>query len=320
MSGSVVVITGGVGGAKLALGLDRILPKGKLTVIVNTGDDFDHLGLRICPDIDTTLYTLSGLANPKLGWGREDESWDFMEALNALGGDTWFKLGDRDLALHVMRTSAFARGETLAGFTASIADRLGITASVLPATDDCVATEVVTDEGVLAFQDYFVRRQCQPRVSALNYRGADHASPAPGIIEALSDPNLDAIVIAPSNPYLSIGPILAIPGIRNALANSSVPVIAVTPLIGDQAVKGPTAKIMSELKLQPSALTIATHYEGLIDGFLLDNRDTALLDSVPMTVAAVDTLMVTLEDRERVARDVLAMAQALRNSGSEKTL
>lgn len=320
MNSSVVVISGGVGGAKLALGMSRIMPKGKLSVVVNTGDDFDHLGLRICPDIDTTLYTLSGLANQALGWGRQDESWAFMETLEALGGDPWFKLGDRDLALHVLRTRALARGQALSGFIATIADQLGITARILPATDDRVATEVATDEGNLAFQDYFVRLRCQPRVSALTYRGAKQASPAPGVLEALHDPDLTAIVIAPSNPYLSIAPILAIPGIRDAIVNSSVPVIAVTPVIGGEAVKGPTAKIMSELGLPPSALTIAKHYEGLIDGFLLDSRDAGLLGAFPMAVAAADTMMLSLEDRERVASEVLALARSLRTTNMEKSL
>ncbi|MFL6632080.1 MAG: 2-phospho-L-lactate transferase [Massilia sp.] len=318
MNSSVVVVTGGVGGAKLALGLERILPHGSLTIVVNTGDDFDHLGLRICPDIDTTLYTLSGLANRELGWGRQDESWHFMETLEALGGDAWFNLGDRDLALHVLRTRALASGQTLSGFTAGVADRLGISARILPATDDRVATEVATNEGTLAFQDYFVRLRCQPIVSSLAYRGAELAAPAPGVLEALSDPNLAMIIIAPSNPYLSIEPILAIPGIRQALLKRSVPAIAVTPVIQGEAVKGPTAKIMSELGVQPSALTVAQHYDGLIDGFLLDTRDASLLGELPMAGAMADTLMQTLEDRERVARAALALGHSLNSGTGEK--
>lgn len=318
MSQSVVVLSGGVGGAKLALGLEHILAPGKLTVVVNTGDDFDHLGLRICPDIDTTLYTLSGLANRELGWGRGDESWNFMAVLADLGGDSWFKLGDRDLALHVLRSQALAGGQSLADFTADVAKRLGIAARILPATNDRVATEVDTDEGPLAFQDYFVRRQCQPKVSALFYRGAEQATPAPGVLDALADPELTAVVIAPSNPYLSIAPILAVPGIREALAETRAPIIAVTPVISGEAVKGPTTKIMSELKLNPSALTIAEHYQALIDGFLLDSRDAALEENMPVPVATVDTLMTSLEDRKRVAQDVIALAQSLSIGGADR--
>lgn len=313
MSRPVVVLSGGIGGAKLALGLNRILPPGKLTVVVNTGDDFDHLGLRICPDIDTTLYTLSGLANRKLGWGRGDESWSCMAVLEQLGGESWFRLGDKDLALHLMRTQVLANGSSLSDFTTTIARQLGIDARVLPATNDPVATVVETEEGTLAFQEYFVRRQCRPRVTALHYRGAEQAVPAPGVLEALHNLDVAAVVIAPSNPYLSIAPILAIPGMREALKQCPAPVIAVTPVINGEAVKGPTTKIMSELELRPSAETIAEYYCDLIDGFVLDSRDTAIVNKIPVTVHVTDTLMVSLEDRERLAQDVLAFASSLRS-------
>jgi LPPG:FO 2-phospho-L-lactate transferase len=317
---SVVVLSGGVGGAKLTLGLDRILPAGALTAVINTGDDFYHLGLCICPDIDTTLYTLSGLADRNKGWGRGDESWGFMAALGQLGGDTWFQLGDRDLALHVLRSRALARGERLSAFTADMAQRLGITSRILPMSDDPVATEVETSDGTLPFQEYFVRHQCRPRVRALSYRGADHARPAPGVLDALAAPDLEAVVIAPSNPYLSIDPILAVPGIREALAATAAPVIAVTPVIGGSAVKGPTTKIMAELRLSPSARTIADHYRNLIDGFLLDERDKTLLEAMPVATRVADTLMVSLEDRERVAGAVLSFARHLgRRPGGRRT-
>jgi LPPG:FO 2-phospho-L-lactate transferase len=307
----VLTLTGGIGGAKLCLGLQRVLPPDSLRIAVNTGDDFEHLGLRICPDIDTTTYTLSGLANPDLGWGRRDETWTFMRALASLGGETWFQLGDGDLALHVERTRRLGNGESLSAVTRDIATRLGVEASLFPMSDDRVSTIVTSTEGELAFQDYFVRRRCAPAVVSLSFRGAETARVAEGITQSLGSRDLRAIVIAPSNPYLSIDPVLAIPGMRSLLRQSGAPVIAVTPIIGDAAVKGPTAKIMKELSITPSPVSIVEHYRGLIDGFVLDSRDAALADRIDVPVQLCDTLMVTLEDRERVARSVLEFIQRL---------
>ena len=309
----VLALTGGVGGAKLCLGLQRVLPAGALRVIVNTGDDFEHLGLAISPDVDTTLYTLAGLANTELGWGRQDETWSFMRVLATLGGPTWFRLGDADLALHIERTRRLAAGETLTNIIADIARRFGIPSRVLPMSDDSVRTMVGTAEGELGFQEYFVRERCAPEVTRLRYAGADSARIASAAADALEDPRLAAIIIAPSNPYLSIDPALAIPGMRSALHARRAPVIAVTPLIGDAAVKGPTAKIMRELGLAPSALTVCEHYRNFIDGFVLDERDAALAGRLALPMKLCDTLMHSLEDRERVARCALALAQELRN-------
>ncbi|MEA3177312.1 MAG: 2-phospho-L-lactate transferase [Gammaproteobacteria bacterium] len=309
--GFILVLSGGVGGAKLCLGLQRMLPTGSLRIAVNTGDDFEHLGLRICPDIDTTIYTLSGLANPELGWGRRDETWTFMRTLATLGGETWFQLGDGDLALHVERTRRLGSGETLSAVTGDIASRLGIDAAIFPMSDDPVRTIVTTTEGELGFQDYFVRQRCAPVVSSLHFRGAESAQVAEGVSQSLRSPDLLSIVIAPSNPYLSVDPILSLPEMRSMLRERGVPVIAVTPIIGDAAVKGPTAKIMRELGVTPSPLAIVEHYRGLIDGFVLDSRDAALANSFDLPVQLCDTLMMTLEDRERVASSVLEFSLRL---------
>jgi len=308
----VVALSGGIGGAKLALGLYRVLPADTLTVVVNTGDDFEHLGLTVCADLDTTLYTLSGLANTELGWGRRDETWTFMQVLESLGGESWFRLGDGDLALHVERTRRLKSGEPLSEIVADIAQRLGISAQVVPMSDAPVRTRVATAAGELAFQDYFVRRRCEPRVTAIRFEGAAAARPCTRALTALASDALESIVICPSNPYLSVDPILAVPGYREALQAARVPVIAVTPLVGGAAIKGPTAKIMAELGVPRSALAVAHHYQGLIDGFVLDERDAALAAQFDLPVHIADTLMQSLADRERVAREVLAFAAALR--------
>lgn len=309
---SIVALSGGIGGAKLALGLYRVLPADQLTVVANTGDDFVHLGLHISPDVDTTLYTLSGLANPVLGWGRRDETWTFMETLERLGGETWFRLGDGDLALHVERTRRLAAGETLSQVIAAIARQLGITARILPMSEDAVRTRVRTAEGTMDFQEYFVRHQCRPVVTGLDFIGATEAQPTADIATALADPALEAVIICPSNPYLSIGPLLAVPGMRDLLATTAAPVIAISPLIGGKAVKGPTAKIMTELGIPVSPLAVAGYYDGLVDGFVLDQRDRDLAPALSVPVSLTDTLMNTLEDRARLARHCLEFARTLR--------
>ena len=308
MSGQVIALSGGIGGAKLALGLDRVLAPGELTIIANTGDDFRHLGLHISPDIDTLLYTLAGLDDPVKGWGRRDESWTFMRALAELGGETWFQLGDGDLAIHVERTRRLAAGETLSQVTDALRRRLGISARIVPMSDDPVATRVKTDEGWLDFQHYFVRRRCEPRVIGLDFAGAATARMAPEAAAALADPALRAVILCPSNPYLSVDPILAVPGMREALAGCAAPVIAVSPIIAGQAVKGPTAKMMAELGLEPSAATVARHYEGLIDAFVVDKADAGL-EIAGMQVATTPTLMRNLDDKQRLAHFVLELAE-----------
>lgn len=307
MSGRVTVLTGGVGGAKLVDGLYRVLPQGSLTAVVNTGDDFRHFGLPVSPDIDTLLYTLSGKADAKQGWGREGETWNFMAALRSLGGEDWFNLGDGDLALHVLRGALLASGEPLSVVIARFAAAWGLSLAVLPMSDDRVATWVETDEGPLSFQRYFVERQCAPRLLGLRFDGAESARPGPGTVAAIVE--ADAVLIAPSNPWLSIDPLLAIPALRKALAETSAPVIAVSPLVGGKAVKGPTAKIMAELGLEVTNASIAAHYAGLIDGLVVHADDPA---SEHLPVLRTDTLMVNQQDRERVARAALALAKDCR--------
>jgi LPPG:FO 2-phospho-L-lactate transferase len=298
----VLVLSGGVGGAKLLRGFFRVLAPGTLAALINTGDDFEHFGLHISPDIDTALYTLAGLANAEQGWGRAGETWNFMAALELIGGETWFRLGDADLALHMERTRRLRAGETLTSVTRHFAQSFGIAAEVLPMSDDRVATQVITDEGELAFQDYFVRRRCRPAVRGLRFAGAASARLSDAARAAFASPELKAIIIAPSNPWLSIDPLLAIPELREALDSATVPIIAVTPIIGGRAIKGPTAKIMTELGIEVSPLSIARRYGDLLDGFVLDSRDTALANRFAISVGVIDTLMTTPEISDRVAR------------------
>ncbi len=307
----VLALSGGIGGAKLALGLSRVVPGGDLMVVANTGDDFEHLGLAISPDLDTLMYTLAGLDDPQRGWGRRDETWTFMAALEALGGETWFQLGDGDLATHIERTRRLAAGETLSAVTADLCRRLGIAAQIFPMSDDRVRTRLRTAEGWLDFQDYFVRRRCEPAVRELAYDGAAAARPHPAVLDALADMSLRAVVICPSNPFVSIEPILAVRGLREAIARCGAPVVAVSPIIGGRAVKGPTAKMMAELGVPVTAAAVARRYADLLDGYIVDHADRATpLDlGIPVTVA--HTLMVTIEDRERLAREVLAAADAI---------
>ena len=310
MTPRTVVLTGGVGGAKLVLGLAKILLPENLTAIVNTADDFTLLGLAVSPDIDTLLYTLSGKANAAQGWGREGESWSFLAALRTLGGPDWFQLGDGDLALHILRTAALAQGQKLSHIIAGFAQAWNIGPAVLPMTDDPVATILTTDEGELDFQHYFVARRCAPVVRSIRFEGAAQARPSPGVLAAIAQ--AEAILIAPSNPYLSIDPILAIPGIAAALAAATAPVVAVSPIVGGQAVKGPTAKLMAELGIAITNTAIAAHYCSVIDGLLLDERDPPANPGIALATA--DTLMRTLDDRIRVARAALALAGTISKS------
>lgn len=306
MSGKVVVLTGGVGGAKLVLGLAQVRPPETITAIVNTADDFQHMGLLVSPDIDTLLYTLSGKANAAQGWGREGESWAFMDAMKSLGGEDWFLLGDGDLALHVLRSHLLAQGLSLQAIIARFAAAWGVGTTIVPMSNDPVATHVLTDEGDLPFQHYFVERRCEPAVRSIRFQGCEQARPAPGVIESILDPETGAILIAPSNPWLSVDPVLAVPGIRDALRTASAPVVAVSPIVGGQAVKGPTAKLMAELGLTITNDVIERHYDGVIDGLLVDARDGA--DGLILPHAVTDTLMKTLDDRARVAGEALALA------------
>jgi LPPG:FO 2-phospho-L-lactate transferase len=301
---NVVVFTGGVGGAKLVLGLSQLLPPADITAIVNTGDDFRHLGLYVSPDIDTLLYTLSQRVDPAQGWGRAGDGRQFMAALDELGGESWFTLGDGDLALHVLRSHRLAGGDSLSTVTRDFARAWDIGISILPMSDRPVRTELETDIGRLAFQRYFVEHRCRPTVRRIDFAGAGEAEPAPGVLDALA--GADAILIAPSNPYLSIDPILAVPGMGAALRAAARPVVAVSPIVGGQAVKGPTAKLMAELGVAVSNQSIAAHYDGLIDALLIHDGDTC--DAAGIAIARTDTMMHDLADRKRVAAAALALA------------
>jgi LPPG:FO 2-phospho-L-lactate transferase len=304
MSRRVVLLIGGVGGAKLALGLARVLAPDELTIIVNTGDDFEHLGLYICPDLDTVCYTLAGLANPNTGWGRSGETWRALETLSQLGGPTWFRLGDQDLGLHLERTRRRSAGQPLSQIVKHFCQVLGIRPRVLPMTDDFMPTWVYTIEGEMPFQEYFVHRQCQPIVTGFRFQGADNASPAPGVLDEIR--HADVVVFCPSNPWVSLDPILSIPGVRLAVA--SRPVVAVSPIIGGQAVKGPAGKMFTELGIQPSAAAVARHYEDLLHGFVIDQMDAALepeIHQLGMKTLRTDAIMKTPLDRARLAKEVI---------------
>ena len=305
----IIALSGGIGGAKLALGLSRVLPPEELLIIANTGDDFEHYGLTICPDTDTLLYTLAGLDNPKLGWGRADESWAFMETLAALGGADWFRLGDRDLALHVLRSHRLTAGETLSAITDDVRKRLSIGPRILPMSDDPVRTKISTDQGWLDFQDWFVRLRAEPLARAVGFAGVEQARPQPVLLEALrAKPR--GIVICPSNPFISIEPILAVPGLREAIKASQAPVVAVSPIIAGQAVKGPTARMFEALGVPASAAAVAARYGDLLDGFVMEHDD----DDAGITprVFHAATLMRDLADKTALARQVLAAIEALR--------
>jgi LPPG:FO 2-phospho-L-lactate transferase len=315
----VLALCGGVGGSKLALGLHRIVGTVRLTVGVNTGDDFELLGLHISPDLDTVLYTLAGLNDTVRGWGRANETWNFMAALDQVGGETWFSLGDRDLALHVERTHRLRAGETLSSVMGEIARRVGVKAELLPMSDQPIRTVVHTSEGTLPFQHYFVKHACAPVVTQITFEGADHATANPALIDALADPLLAAVVICPSNPYLSIDPILSVPGIRWALQRTAAPVVVVSPIVGGKAVKGPTAKIMVELGQDVSSATIARHYADLIDGIVIDESDAADVAELAIPVLSTRTLMSDAEDKYRLAREVLAFAESIAETVVEGT-
>ena len=304
---TVLALTGGVGGAKLAFGLAKLLRRAECAFVVNTGDDFEHLGFHISPDMDTLTYTLAGLASPAAGWGRRDESWAFMAALEGLGGESWFRLGDRDLALHVIRRELLASGNSLTAATAKIAARLGVRHRILPMSDDPVRTEVETAAGRLAFQHYFVRERCIPAARGFVFAGAEAAKLNPEIPWR----DLHAVVLCPSNPFVSVGPMLAVPGMRDALLAARVPIVAVSPIVGGAAIKGPTAKMMRELGMPVSAEAVAEHYAGLVTHFVIDEVDRAeapAVEALGMRVDVTQTIMRTSSDRVRLARAVLAFA------------
>jgi LPPG:FO 2-phospho-L-lactate transferase len=305
----IAALAGGVGGAKLVQGLAAILAPDDLTVIVNTADDFDHFGLRICPDLDTVCYSLAGMANSETGWGRADETWKAFEGIQALGGPQWFRMGDRDLATHLERTRRLGMGEPLSKIVAAFCERWGVGHRVLPMTDDRVATVLQTDVGELEFQEYFVQRHCSPRVSSIAFRGISTSQPAPGVLAALEVAH--AIILCPSNPWVSIDPILAVPGMAGEVNPSRT--IAVSPIIGGKALKGPAAKMLGELGSGSSAAAVASHYDTIISSFVLDKIDDHLarqIEALGLRVLVCNTLMPTLLERRRLAQDVLDFLQS----------
>lgn len=312
--GSYLALCGGVGGAKLAYGLSRALKPEALTIAVNTGDDFEHLGLKICPDLDSVMYTLAGKDNPKTGWGRNGETWQFMSALKELGGEDWFQLGDLDLATHVERTRRLASGKPLSNVTRHLCTQLGVRHRVVPMSDHAVQTYVVTDEEELTFQEYFVREQWEPQVQRFKLKGIQSAKLQVDIDSALRAPQLIGVIICPSNPFVSIDPILAVDGLRRRLKEASVPVVAVSPIVAGQALRGPAAKMMLELGLESSPGAVAEHYKGLIDGFVMDTLDSDKVAAVAATGVEVRvTQTVMTDDRARVAlaRDVIEFMDGL---------
>ena len=298
----IVALAGGVGGARLADGLAQILPPDDLIIVVNTGDDFEHLGLSISPDLDTVCYTLAGLANPVTGWGLQAETFQALKNIQKLGGPDWFQIGDNDLATHLERTRRLSEGQSLSQITQHFCQIWGVRHQVLPMSDQPVHTMVDTiDAGELPFQEYFVHRNCEPRVKGFRFAGIESAHPAPGVLKSIEE--ADGVVICPSNPWVSIDPILSLVGVRSAL--TAKPVLAVSPIIGGQAVKGPAAKMYTELGIRPSAIAVAHHYADILSGFILDNIDKALAKELTIPFTATHTLMRTSADRRNLAQDVL---------------
>lgn len=305
-TGKIVALAGGVGGAKLAHGLLAVLPPDSLTVVVNTADDFRYWGLDISPDLDTVMYTLAGIANEQTGWGIAGETWNALGAIGRLGGETWFQIGDRDLATHVTRTDGLRSGKSLSEVTGELAAALGIPATLLPMTDERVATLVQTPDGWLGFQDYFVRRQHRDQVLATRFEGIEHATIPAGVREAIT--TAGAIIFCPSNPIVSIGPILAIPGMRDLLARATVPRIAVSPIVGGKALKGPAETMLKGLGHRSSALGVAQIYRGLVDAMVVDTVDAADVSAIQdlgMSALVVDSVMRTIDDRRRLAGEIV---------------
>lgn len=305
----IVALAGGVGGAKLALGLQEVLSPGNLSVIVNTGDDFEHWGLSICPDLDTVTYNLAGINNPEMGWGRQDETFSALNIMGQLGAEEWFRIGDKDLALHLRRSEWLRQGSSLTEVTERLRRSLGVPSHILPMSDQSVRTLVHTEDGDMPFQHYFVRCRCEPAVIDLTYVGAEQARPTHAVLDAIED--ADLIVFCPSNPYLSLDPILSVPHIRRTIAGTRAPKVAVSPIVGGKAVKGPAAKMMREMGMRISPITVAERYHDLLSGFVLDLEDAQWREEVDMPVLVTNTMMTSLEVKKTLAREVIAFADQL---------
>ena len=316
-NGLVLALAGGVGGAKLALGLSRILPPERLAIVVNTGDDERFHGLHVSPDLDTMTYTLSGLYNPETGWGIDGDTFETLQMLNLLGADTWFNLGSRDFAMHIRRTELLNQGSSLSQVTSQLTANLGIRHAIIPMSDQPVRTVLDTDVGILSMQEYFVKQRADPVVRSIRYVGAEDAQPSAGFASALDA--AAAIVFCPSNPFLSVAPILAIPGVRDAIAGHRAPRVAVSPIVGGAAVRGPAGKIMQELGADVSAVGVAREYREICDVLVLDSQDADLVEAVGaegVEAAVMPTIMQTDEDKVQLAERVLALVTDLENRRS----
>ena len=310
---NLIAISGGIGGAKLCYGLDQILQPGQLRVIANTGDDFLYLGFYISPDIDTLIYTLAEVNNKETGWGREDETWKTHNVLGELGADNWFKLGDKDLALHLHRSKALRNGETLTSITQDIAERFKLKTIILPMSDHMIQTVVDTDKGSMPFQEYFVKESTNPKVREVSFE-SKHPETTKEVLEAINDPEVTGFLVAPSNPYLSIDPILSIDKIKQTIMQSNKPRVAVSPIIGGDSVKGPTAKIMEQMGFEVSVMTVANHYENLIDGLIIDNADKKYIQAIESSgikVKVTNILMHDNDDKTRLAEEAIEFLNEL---------
>ena len=311
----LATLAGGVGAARFLAGLVRVVPAAEVVAIVNTADDDEFHGLYVSPDLDSVTYTLAGASNVAQGWGLEGETFATLDALDRYDVDTWFRLGDKDLATHIERTRRLRSGESLSSVTRDLGARLGVRCSIVPMSDDPVRTMVTTDKDELAFQDWFVRLRCEPVVKSVRFAGAEKARPHPALLETGA---LRGVVVCPSNPFVSVAPILAVPGVQAALARAKAPKVAVTPIVGGQAIKGPAAKMLAELGHDVSALGVARYYREWVDGFVLDAEDGRLapdIEALGLKVKVADTMMRNDADKRRLARDVLEFVDELTVSG-----
>ena len=302
----ITALAGGIGAAKFLSGLTRAMPAENITIIANTGDDIELFGLRVSPDIDTVTYTLAGVINETFGWGLANDTFESLKWMARYGEAIWFNLGDKDLATHIYRTHALRQGKTLTEVTKHIASSFGVSSTILPMTDAYTPTRVLTDEGELHFQEYFVRRRCEPRVLEIRFDNIESAKPASGVVASIL--NADAVIVCPSNPFISIGPILAVPGIRDALRQTPAKVVAITPIIAGQALKGPAADMLRDLGYEVSARGVASLYSDFVHLFVLDEADETLkqaIEDLGMQVAILNTVMKTLEDKEDLARQII---------------
>jgi LPPG:FO 2-phospho-L-lactate transferase len=306
----ITALAGGVGAARFLQGLVKLVPEENLTIIVNTGDDIELYGLHISPDIDIVMYTLSGIVDEEKGWGIKGDTFHCLETLQKYGYETWFKLGDRDLATHINRTYLLRRGYKLSEATARLSQALGLKVRILPMTNEKFATFVVTDKGKMHFQEYLVKRGAQDKVFNVEFKGADAASPAPGIVDSILDS--EAVVICPSNPIVSIGTVLSVKGVREALQKTKAKVIAISPIVGGAPIKGPADKLMSGLGLEVSAYGVAAYYKDFLDVFVIDNIDSAQktrIEAMGLKVVVTNTIMKKLQDKVELAKVVLNMAR-----------